>query len=154
MELGQFYRSAPWSDGRAADEPACVHPDDTRGHPGSRVPHAWLADGSSTIDCATHGLALLSGPDGTAWAEAATALGLGPARLPAEALDRCGIGPAGALLARPDGFVAWRAEDGREASGDRLRAVLATLLDRAPEPARLGRSPMNGRNGVMLRPTR
>ncbi len=58
MEIGQFYRSPAIADGRPADELACVHPDETRGHPGSRVPHAWVADGVSTIDAAASGLTL------------------------------------------------------------------------------------------------
>jgi len=111
MELGQFYRSGAVVGGREADEPACVHPDVTRGHPGSRVPHAWLADGSSTIDCAGSGLALLVGPAGEGWAEAARVSALAVVCLPSAAAGHCGIGTSGALLARPDGFVAARAED-------------------------------------------
>jgi hypothetical protein len=127
MELGQFYRSGAVIDGRGADEPACVHPDVTRGRPGSRVPHAWLADGRSTIDCATRGFAVLAGPAGASWAEAAAGAGLEHAVIPPEALERCGLGPAGALLARPDGFVAWRADDGAEDSAARLGEALAAL---------------------------
>jgi 2-polyprenyl-6-methoxyphenol hydroxylase-like FAD-dependent oxidoreductase len=114
MELGQFYRSDAVLDGRAVDEPACVHPEETRGHPGSRVPHAWLADGRSTIDCAAGGLTLLVGPEGEGWAEVAHAGGLAAERLPPDAADQCGIGASGAVLARPDGFVAARAADGAD----------------------------------------
>ncbi|MBO9627786.1 MAG: FAD-dependent monooxygenase, partial [Microbacterium sp.] len=42
MELGQFYRSNAVVDGRREDEPACLHPDQTRGRAGARVPHVWL----------------------------------------------------------------------------------------------------------------
>ncbi len=127
MELGQFYRSSVVIGGRGADEAACVHPDMTRGRPGSRVPHAWLADGRSSIDCATRGFALLGGPAGSGWLEAAAHERLEHAMLPAEALDRFGLGEAGALLARPDGFVAWRAGDDDRPSAGALRSILAHL---------------------------
>jgi putative polyketide hydroxylase len=101
MEIGQFYRSHPASgavkDGRRDDEPACLHPDKTRGRAGARVPHAWLPDGSSTVDLAANGLAWLLGPD------ASSPDGV---RLSVEAAETCGIDPVGAMLVRPDGYVA------------------------------------------------
>jgi 2-polyprenyl-6-methoxyphenol hydroxylase-like FAD-dependent oxidoreductase len=96
MEIGQFYRSNAVIDGRREDEPACLHPDKTRGRAGARVPHAWLADGRSTVDVGARESTWLLGPEGR---------GEG-VRLPAEAAEQCGIGPAGAMLARPDGYVA------------------------------------------------
>ena len=100
MEIGQFYRSHPASgavvNGRREDEPACLHPDKTRGRAGARVPHAWLPDGSSTVDVAAQGLTWLLGPE--APAQDGT-------RLSAETAATCGIGPTGALLVRPDGYV-------------------------------------------------
>jgi hypothetical protein len=101
MEIGQFYRSGAVADGRGEDEPACFHPDQTRGRPGARVPHAWLEDGRSTLDCAMNAPVWLAGPEAVPES--------GPyeiVRLSPEAAERCGIGLAGALLARPDGFVA------------------------------------------------
>jgi 2-polyprenyl-6-methoxyphenol hydroxylase-like FAD-dependent oxidoreductase len=101
MEIGQFYRSAAVTDGRREDEPACSHPDHTRGRPGARVPHAWLEGGRSTLDCAIKAPVWLAGP------EAAPESGpYETVRLSPETAERCGIGPAGALLARSDGFVA------------------------------------------------
>jgi 2-polyprenyl-6-methoxyphenol hydroxylase-like FAD-dependent oxidoreductase len=100
MEIGQFYRSHPSGavvDGRREDEPACLHPDKTRGRPGARVPHAWLPDGSSTVDVATQGLTWLLGPEAPAQEGA---------RLSAETAASCGIASAGAMLVRPDGYVA------------------------------------------------
>jgi hypothetical protein len=61
------------------------------------VPHAWLPDGSSTVDVAAKGLTWLLGPDAPARE------GL---RLSAETAGQCGIPPAGAMLVRPDGYVA------------------------------------------------
>lgn len=130
MEIGQFYRSPAIADGRPADELACVHPDETRGHPGSRVPHAWVADGVSTIDAAASGLTLLTGPDAAAWRQAAAETGpaLEILALDPPAAERCGIGRTGALLARSDGFVAWRAADDTNASAAALDHALSTAL--------------------------
>jgi 2-polyprenyl-6-methoxyphenol hydroxylase-like FAD-dependent oxidoreductase len=123
MEIGQYYRSDAVLGGRREDQPACLHPDETRGAPGSRVPYAWLTGDLSTVDCAAEGFALLTGPDGMGWAE--TGAGLACWTLPHEALHRFGIGASGALLVRPDGFVAWRAQSDEEASRDAMRRVLA-----------------------------
>ena len=97
MEIGQFYRSNAVVDGRRDDEPACMHPDATRGRAGARVPHAWLEDGRSTRDVATTESVWLLGPDAPARQGV---------RLSAEAARQCGIDPSGAMLVRPDGFVA------------------------------------------------
>ena len=96
MEIGQFYRSNAVVGGRGEDEPACLHPDQTRGRAGARVPHAWLPDGRSTVDVAAKEPAWLLGPK-------AEGEGI---RLPPEAAEQCGLAPAGAMLARPDGYVA------------------------------------------------
>lgn len=124
MEIGQFYRSNAAIDGRREDEPACLHPDQTRGRPGARLPHAWLADGRSTIDLCADGLVLLTGPEGGAWAEAARAANIKAIPLPAKAADHCGLGATGALLARPDGFVAAEATE-QDKAATRLREWLA-----------------------------
>jgi 2-polyprenyl-6-methoxyphenol hydroxylase-like FAD-dependent oxidoreductase len=134
MELGQFYRSDAVIGGREAGEPACVHPDLTRGRPGSRVPHAALRDGYSTIDLSSDWFALVLGPDADAWiepiGEACRRIGfaLHGEAAPADLLDRFGIRPSGILLVRPDGFVAWRAEDDTSASPQTMSAVLRTAL--------------------------
>jgi hypothetical protein len=134
MELGQFYRSGAIAGGRPEDQPACVHPRLTRGHPGSRVPHVALANGRSTIDSVADGFALFTGPASGAWieraADACRELGstLQQTVLPAEVVGRFGIGSSGAVLGRPDGFVAWRAADDAQASPETVRAALATAL--------------------------
>jgi len=118
MELGQFYRSGAIVDGREPDEPACLHPDLTRGRPGSRVPHAWLGEGRSTLDIAADGISLLLlAPD------AGVDTSLPSVRLSSEAAETCGLAAGEAILARPDGFVAWRGP-ATEAS-EALRQVLA-----------------------------
>jgi hypothetical protein len=123
MEIGQFYRSAAVVEGGEAGEPACLHPDITHGRPGSRVPHAWLEDGRSTLDCAADGAVLLSGPDATLPRPPCETINLS-----AEAADRCGVGPTGALLLRPDAFVAWRTGAGTPVSEETLRAALSSAM--------------------------
>jgi 2-polyprenyl-6-methoxyphenol hydroxylase-like FAD-dependent oxidoreductase len=134
MELGQFYRSDAVVGGRAGDQPACLHPDETRGHPGSRVPYAWLGENFSTVDCVADGLVLLLAPEHEPWlelvAEEARTAGLAFVGhvLPQETLHRFGIELGGAVLARPDGFVAARARDAGEATVATVRDWFAGAL--------------------------
>jgi len=118
------------------------------GRPGARAPHLWVerqGQRISTLDLFGKGFVLLTGPEGDAWCQAASAvaarLGLdlvvyriGPAGdllAPRHAWSAsAGISDRGALLVRPDGFVAWRS---RGQSGDlqqQLEQVLMHLLCR------------------------
>ncbi|GAA3672725.1 hypothetical protein GCM10022224_041240 [Nonomuraea antimicrobica] len=105
------------------------------GAPGGRAPHVWLErDGErvSTVDLWADGLVLLAGPGDAAWTEAAARLaardglpltayrlveGDAPVagRFLADREKRCaaafGITGTGAVLIRPDGFIAWRAPE-------------------------------------------
>jgi putative polyketide hydroxylase len=118
IELGYLYGS---SLGTHAD------PRTTRGAVGSRLPHVWLARGDervSTIDL-TGNYLLLAGSDGASWIAAARSaadrirgLQLDAHRVGADLqdpssqfLEAVGLPPQGALLVRPDGFVAWRAAE-------------------------------------------
>ena len=78
--------------------------------PGCRAPHLWIDGGArSTVDLFGRDPVLLTAPGGRAWRDA-VADGV---------VSRCvaeptwpalyGVGPAGAVLVRPDGHVAWRA---------------------------------------------
>ena len=122
------------------------------GEPGSRAPHMWLrrrGERISTLDLYERSLVLLSGADEPGgWHEAALRLaeelsvplesyrvGTGPdAELaPEEETDwaeRHGTAAAGAVLVRPDGFVAWRAAEPAEDPESTLRQVLTVLLAR------------------------
>lgn len=126
VELGYCYRSAAV----VADEPVAervhTHPGDSKGRPGARAPHVWLARNGerlSTLDLYGRRFVLLAGRDGREWevraVEAARRLrveldvcrpGADGLADPEDALGTAyGITPRGAVLVRPDGFVAWRA---------------------------------------------
>jgi putative polyketide hydroxylase len=112
--------------------------------PGSRAPHLWLArDGCrrSTLDLFGCDFVLLAGPDGRAWRDAAPAaaeLGVrlavyraGDAELdvPDDSfLEAYDVSRTGAVLVRPDGFVAWRARAASSSPAESLAAALRTAL--------------------------
>jgi hypothetical protein len=100
-------------------------------HPGARLPHAWLPDGTSIYDLLGDGFTLLRlapAADVGPFLDAATRAGV-PVRL----LDlvhlpklRTRYG-ADLLLIRPDQHVAWRGRDDAD-----VDAVLATVTGRQP----------------------
>ncbi|GLZ29312.1 FAD-dependent oxidoreductase [Lentzea sp. NBRC 105346] len=86
---------------------------DLDGAPGSRLPHAWLADGRSTLDLVRGRFTVLAGPDGEQWLKELPEVD-GHVIEDRAWLRRAGIGESGALLVRPDGFVGWRATQAGE----------------------------------------
>jgi 2-polyprenyl-6-methoxyphenol hydroxylase-like FAD-dependent oxidoreductase len=113
--------------------------------PGGRAPHVWLErDGArvSTIDLFGSGFVLLAGAQGQAWLEAARKLpddmrrgvealliGDGAIRDP----DRqwaatYEIDDNGAVLVRPDGYVAWRSRSLTADPTSSLRSALNQIL--------------------------
>ncbi|MEV5964264.1 FAD-dependent monooxygenase [Kribbella sp. NPDC051952] len=108
------------------------------GRPGLRAPHVWLQrDGRriSTLDLFARDFTLLTGPAGAEWAAAGIAAAkefdvdlrlLRAGEQEGALLRAYGIAADGAVLIRPDGFIAWRA--GR--AGDEVRSVLAAVLAR------------------------
>jgi putative polyketide hydroxylase len=123
---------------------------DLSGEPGSRAPHLWVrheGERISTLDLYERSLVLLSGAgEPSGWHEAATRLaeemsvplrsyrvGSGPdAELvpedDADWADRHGTEPGGAVLVRPDGFVAWRSTGPVPDAVSALRGVLNDVL--------------------------
>ncbi|QRF61505.1 FAD-dependent monooxygenase [Variovorax paradoxus] len=117
--------------------------------PGHRLPHAWLErDGKqiSTLDLVRPGrFTLLTGRQGSAWADAAATLAHG-AGLPVDIVEihdtatvrdvegtwRClrGVSSDGAILVRPDQHVAWRAMGRGDSARGQLAAAFAKILQR------------------------
>lgn len=131
-------------DGRTDADNLFEDPRSPSGRPGSRAPHLVVThDGApvSTIDLFADRWVLMSGPDGDAWSDcvqrssAARALGvvwhaIQPAGELEDAANRFstayGVGTDGAVLIRPDGFIAWRqltAADGARALDDALERL-------------------------------
>jgi tetracenomycin A2 monooxygenase-dioxygenase len=113
-------------DGRNGADEVFEDPRHPSGRPGSRAPHLVVSHHGapvSTIDLFADRWVLLSGPDGNGWSDClrrsslAGALGvvwhgIRPAgSLEDDAHRFCtayGVGSDGAVLIRPDGFIAWR----------------------------------------------
>jgi 2,4-dichlorophenol 6-monooxygenase len=149
LEIGFRYESgALVGDGTPpppADPMGCEYHPTTR--PGHRLPHAWLErDGTrlSTHDLVGRdGFALLTGPAGDAWVDAAEraahtfGVGVHAVRIGGELADADGewarvreISDAGAVLVRPDNHVAFRAPGAVDDPAETLRNALATVLGR------------------------
>src|SRR5262249_26203620 len=125
------------------------NPEDLTGQPGTRVPHLWLERGGqriSTPDLLDGRFVLLVGPAGSPWQKAATsavaALGiaLSTYRFGAEGdvIDlelawetKLGVTDEGAVLVRPDGFVAWRSRAVTADPSSSLLQVLSQVLCRS-----------------------
>ncbi|PVH84974.1 FAD dependent oxidoreductase [Cadophora sp. DSE1049] len=117
--------------------------------PGYHLPHVWLAaDGQServsSLDLAGHGIfTLFTGIGGGAWLKAAEAISSrSGVQVKGYSIGfRCdymdcyrewihlrGVGETGAVLVRPDHFVAWRCKELPENCLERLSAVLSKML--------------------------
>jgi len=111
--LGYRYEGSPilWPDGTPApvDEPRNYVP---TARPGHRAPHAWLADGRSTLDLFGRGFALLG--FGAGESDAAPLLAAARQRRVPMTFAALAEPQIAALyerkfvLVRPDGHVAWR----------------------------------------------
>jgi 2-polyprenyl-6-methoxyphenol hydroxylase-like FAD-dependent oxidoreductase len=148
VELGYRYDSPAILYGDAAERPICENPLEPSASPGARAPHLWVQrEGAtvSTVDLTGTELVLLAGPDGGAWIEAARsaaaalAVPLAGYRVAADGdlvdADEAfpglfGTGREGAVLLRPDGFVAWRATAADLDAVAVLDSVLRTVLVR------------------------
>ncbi|MEU6096936.1 FAD-dependent monooxygenase [Streptomyces sp. NPDC047079] len=135
--------------GAPADEPLIPDQLCLRAEPGTRAPHMWVTregERLSTIDMYERSFVLLCGRP--AWREAARAVATrlnvpldaytvgGGSEFDLDTGDGAdwaslhGTTPEGAVLVRPDGFVAWRA-DARPADGEEtLTGVLRQVLGR------------------------
>ncbi|MFF3850224.1 FAD-dependent monooxygenase [Streptomyces sp. NPDC002328] len=115
-------------------------PDEVNGVPGARAPHVFVTQDPetplSTLDLYGTDLVVLVGPSGDAWAAAAhraareLAAPVEVYHLDADLTEPHGLGPQGALLVRPDGYVAWRSSYESPYAEAELKQVLRTVLAR------------------------
>jgi putative polyketide hydroxylase len=148
QDLGYTYdHGAIVPDGTPPIEPADPIADYLpNARPGARAPHLWLERGSerlSSLDLFDTSFTLLAGGSGGGWREAAAEVAEHhPAPLqaftvgaggdlsdPSGRFDKLyGIGGEGAVLVRPDGFVAWRSRTAGTAG--ELRTALDRVVSR------------------------
>ena len=145
IDLGYRYRSQAVVAGDHDDGLLHENPHEPSAAPGTRAPHVWLEqDGAriSTLDLAGPQLALVAGPDGQAWCEAAkeasgelgvplAAYRVGPGGIgdvDGRFAETYRLGASGATILRPDGFIAWRSSDGESPTS--VDGALSEILAR------------------------
>jgi 2-polyprenyl-6-methoxyphenol hydroxylase-like FAD-dependent oxidoreductase len=145
MEIGHRYNSSAVALEPGGNPVLHEHPHQSRGRPGSRAPHVFLARGGervSTLDLFGRNFVLLAAAGGGAWCDATLTaadrlrlrldgyvVGEGDLLDPQGSFpDAFGLSSAGAVLVRPDGVVAWRAKEQNGASDAAMHDVLASLL--------------------------
>ena len=132
VEVGYRYHSTAVISEPDDDAKMHEHPREAKGKPGSRAPHIWLEPGRSTLDLFGGKLALLCGPDASDWMKAADTFDVDVYKI--NHPDFCqtyGITPHGAVLVRPDGFVAWRSKSVEPNYSAALGNALDRVLHRA-----------------------
>lgn len=111
--------------GASDDLPPTLRPDQWAGQPGTRAPHVWVSRNGATV----------STLDFLAAAGQQLGIGLHCIRIgvdlvaPNEQAFRTafGLGPAGASPIRPDGYIAWRSDDGTADAVRTLTNALGTV---------------------------
>jgi len=120
--------------------------------PGSRAPHVWLRRGDeeiSSIDLFGPQFVLMAGAKGEAWRRAAQGVAISWPPLVTHVIGKdseisdpdgnwhsaYGIEPEGAVLVRPDGYVAWRSQTSVSNPESTLRGVFDRLLGKVPAMA-------------------
>jgi 2-polyprenyl-6-methoxyphenol hydroxylase-like FAD-dependent oxidoreductase len=141
--LGYRYDNSPivMPDG-TPPPPDPSHPYTQTARPGARAPHVWLRDGRSTLDLYGHGFVLLRLGDAPPAADnivaAAKTRGVPLTSIDIEQPDVLAAYQHRLVLVRPDGHVAWRADQEPADAG----ALLDTLRGQAKHVTRqkLGRT--------------
>ncbi|GHO68006.1 FAD-binding monooxygenase [Ktedonobacter sp. SOSP1-52] len=146
---GYRYRSAAVSHKNDDD---VIFENEPSGRPGTRAPHVWLRHNGeqiSILDLYGRNFVLLAGPNGQCWLEVfakmASRLGLSMDLYrighdqpysdgEGSFLASYGISDSGAVLVRPDGFIAWRAQNAAAlpAGSDDIFTGLSRLLGYVP----------------------
>jgi 2-polyprenyl-6-methoxyphenol hydroxylase-like FAD-dependent oxidoreductase len=158
LELGYRYNSPAVIAEPGGDQLPHQHPRDCTGQPGTRAPHVFLQrEGTrlSALDLFGGNFVLLAGPRGAVWCDSARdaarplGVGLDAYQVAGGAAGKHGTGeladadggfcaaygisPDGAVLVRPDGFIAWRAVTDAGATAEAMTGVLRRVLCRADE---------------------
>jgi len=126
IHLGYRYEGSPvcWPDGTPAPPDEAGTYEQTA-RPGHRAPHAWLADGRSTLDLFGRGFTLLgfgaTAAEEAALLEAARMRGVPIEFVPLAEPKIAALYQRKFVLVRPDGHVAWR--------GDRMPEDPLRLID-------------------------
>ena len=144
VAFGYRYRSAAILADVADDGAHVEDPGHPTGSPGTRSAHVTFKHRGklvSSLDLFGRDFVLLTGPDGAPWARAGMALAyqqglpLSVYRVGSDLLDvdgkwewRYGVTAAGAVLLRPDGYVAWRARTAASSASATLREVLEKVM--------------------------
>ena len=133
LELGYTYTSSAvipdGTDAPQVSNPIAEYIPVAR--PGHRAPHVWLEPQRSTLDLYGEGFTLLA--SGTEWPETVNH----PAPFQRhvitqpEVLEAYGLEPGGAVLVRPDGFVAWRSRERPADAGLALENALRQVCSTA-----------------------
>lgn len=126
LQIGYCYENSPVcvADGTSPlpDDPATYT---ANARPGARAPHVWIGDDKSTLDLFGRGFVLLrfaGAPDPAALVAAAAKRGVPLTVIDLERPDAAAIYGRRLVLVRPDGHVAWRADD--------MPADAGALIDR------------------------
>jgi putative polyketide hydroxylase len=145
VSIGYRYHSAAVLTEPDDDQGLLEDPRTPSGRPGTRAAHVDLersGQALSALDLFGPGYTLLAGAGGDPWIEAAakaaadagvpvTGYRIGPGGDLTDHTgrwaDRYGIDAAGAVLVRPDGYVAWRSRAGVADPAGTLRTVLGRL---------------------------
>ena len=148
LQFGTIYRSeAVFTDGEVAPESTLLDYVESAA-PGARAPHVEIEDKAgktmSVLDLfRLDSLVLLTGDEAGPWREAAAAvgslpvhaIGSGAADFRSDAFAaKYGIKPSGAVLVRPDGYVAWRSPQLPARPLAALEAAVAHVLGRKSSP--------------------
>ena len=132
--LGYRYDGSPIC---IPDGPPPPEPEDPRdyrqtSHPGGRAPHAWLADGCSTLELFGRGFTLLrlgrNAPDTTSLANAAAQRGVPLDVVAIEDPKIVALYERRLVLVRPDGHVAWRSDAPPPDAAELIDRVRGTKL--------------------------
>ncbi len=145
VELGYRYRSVAVA-GTADDDATWEDPTEPTGRPGFRAPHLPITVGGaerSTVDLFGRRFVVLAGSAGESWRPAARGAGnalgvpVDAYRVGDDVIDPSGTfealygtGAEGAVLVRPDGFVAWRASAAHSAPEAELAGALGAAVAR------------------------